>query len=303
MPTCEHLVQFYESDAELFDSVVPYLAEGLGADEAVLVLATETHLRAIADALSELDVGFELAVDEGRYVALDSAEALERIRPGAAISARDFELLIGSLVRERTASGDGLRAYGELVALLWDEGDTAAAIELEGLWNELCDQEEFSLFCGYRAPPVRIGQEALRQVCRRHTHVIPSVTCPDALPVTAPITVEFAPSIEAPGRVRALLRATLRELDFGEDLIERGTLAASELAANAVVHAGTSFRLLVEPKEDSVLIAVEDGAPLGDRRRVVGRSPHGLGLIAALALRWGITPRKRGKLVWAEIGR
>lgn len=302
MPTCEHLVQFYDSDADLCDSVVPYLAEGVSAGESVLVLATEPHLRAFADALAELEVGLELAVDEGRYVALDAADLLKRIRSGAAISALEFELLIGSLVRDRTATGDGLRAYGELVALLWDEGDTAAAIEFEGLWNELCDREEFSLFCGYRAAPTRIGQEAVRQVCRHHTHVIPAVTDPDALPVAAPIMVEFAPSIEAPSRVRALLRAALGEFGFGEDLIERGTLAASELAANAVVHAGTPFRLVVEPKDDSVLIAVEDEVPLTDRRRVVGRSPHGLGLIAALSLRWGITPRERGKLVWAEIG-
>ncbi len=79
------------------------------------------------------------------------------------------------------------------------------------------------------------------------------------------------------------------------------TLAASELAANAVLHARTPFRLLVQARESSVWIAVEDRAPLRDRREVLGRTPHGLALIAAFALRWGVTPGSNGKVVWAEL--
>ncbi len=107
--------------------------------------------------------------------------------------------------------------------------------------------------------------------------------------------------MDAPRRVRALLRSALAEFQFSDDLIERGTLTASELAANAVVHAGTPFRLLVQPRATSVWIGVEDHAPLRHRQDVVGRSPHGLGLIAALALRWGIVAGETGKLIWAEL--
>ncbi len=121
------------------------------------------------------------------------------------------------------------------------------------------------------------------------------------MPVMSPLNAEFDASLEAPSRVRRTLRSALSDLGLSEDLIQRGTLTASELAANAVVHARTPFRLLVEPKEESVWIAVEDGAPLSDRDEVVARSPHGLGLVAALASRWGITPRPAGKRVWAEL--
>jgi hypothetical protein len=98
-----------------------------------------------------------------------------------------------------------------------------------------------------------------------------------------------------------VLRTELRELRLDEDVIERGTLAASELAANAVLHAQTPFRLLVQPHSESVWIAVEDEEPLKGRFDVVGRSPHGLGLITVLARRWGVTTREGGKIVWAEI--
>ena len=117
------------------------------------------------------------------------------------------------------------------------------------------------------------------------------------------LAAEFDPDLDAPRRVRALLRSVLSELHIDQDVIECGTLTASELAANAVLHARTPFRLLVKSRESSVWIAVEDHAPLRHHHDVVSRSPHGLGLIAALALRWGVTPQESGKLVWAELPR
>jgi anti-sigma regulatory factor (Ser/Thr protein kinase) len=115
------------------------------------------------------------------------------------------------------------------------------------------------------------------------------------------LNAKFDPTTDAPGRVRAIFRSTLRDLHFSEDLIERGTLAASELAANAVLHARTPFRLLIQLRSESVWIAVEDEEPLKGRFDVVARSPHGLGLVATLALRWGVIPGRSGKIVWAEI--
>ncbi len=62
------------------------------------------------------------------------------------------------------------------------------------------------------------------------------------------VDAEFTADLDAPRRVRALLRSALAEFQFSDDLIERGTLTASELAANAVLHARTPFRLLVQPR-------------------------------------------------------
>lgn len=111
----------------------------------------------------------------------------------------------------------------------------------------------------------------------------------------------FTPTLDAPRHVRELLRSQLREAHCDEDLIELGTLTASELAANAVLHAHTPFRLMIEQKHESVWIAVEDEEPVRGRFKVVTRPLHGLGLISKLALRWGVTPGTHGKVVWAEL--
>jgi hypothetical protein len=301
MPLCEHLVQFYDSDGELLDSVVPYLAEGLDAGEAVLVLATEQHHALFEAGLMTRDVDVEQAIADGRYVALDAVQALECIRPHGNLRMDAFDEVIGRLVRQHAAEHRGLRAFGELVGLLWEEGEAAAADELEGMWNELFYEHQFTLLCAYPTSPAAMQRGAVGRVCRSHSSVIPSITRDDSPAGAMPLNAAFTADLDAPRRVRALLGSALADFQFSDDLIERGTLTASELAANAVLHARTPFRLLMQPRAASVWIGVEDHAPLRHRQDVVGRSPHGLGLIATLALRWGIVTRETGKLIWVEL--
>jgi hypothetical protein len=42
-----------------------------------------------------------------------------------------------------------IRAYGEMVDVLWKDDQTSAAIKLEMLWNRLAHSHGFSLLCGY----------------------------------------------------------------------------------------------------------------------------------------------------------
>lgn len=298
----DHLVQFYDTDEELVNSVVPYLAEGLRAGENVVVIATEGHRRAFQAALDAADT---LAADgeQGEYIALDAAEALEQLRtPAGTLEESAFDELIGELVRERLATGRALRAYGEIVALLWTEGDPSGAVELEEMWNRLKAERSFTLFCAYPWPPSSLQHSAMPQVCATHSCIVPSLREADEEPL-AVIDAELPADLRSPGLARKLLRASLQELQLDEDLIDRGILAASELASNAVLHARTAFRLLVQPRSSSIWIGVQDQAPLKGRQQVVGRSLHGLAIIAALALRWGVKPSASGKLVWVELPR
>ena len=82
--------------------------------------------------------------------------------------------MIGGLIRQAGTGGRPVRAYGEMVALLWDDGLVNAAIQLEEMWNELGRRHSFSLFCGYPAGSVtRDGHlDAFAAVCRLHREVV-----------------------------------------------------------------------------------------------------------------------------------
>src|SRR5262245_41758604 len=54
----EHIVQFYEKDTHLIDSLAEYVRTGLAAGEACLIVATEVHRDSLENRL--LSEGFDL---------------------------------------------------------------------------------------------------------------------------------------------------------------------------------------------------------------------------------------------------
>src|SRR4029434_1895112 len=69
-----------------------------------------------------------------------------------------------------------VRVFGEMVALLWAEGNMDAALQLEMLCNDLVTLHPFSLLCAY---PLRGFTQAthaqpLLTICAAHSHVIPA---------------------------------------------------------------------------------------------------------------------------------
>jgi anti-sigma regulatory factor (Ser/Thr protein kinase) len=116
---------------------------------------------------------------------------------------------------------------------------------------------------------------------------------------------------EAPGRARRLVVASLRQWSQDESLVQDAALVLSELATNAVVHAGSAFSVAVRAQESVLRVAVQDARPLDAAvpaaqgattgRGLIARTGHGLGLVDMLARSWGVEASASGKVVWAEI--
>ncbi|MBI2760165.1 MAG: MEDS domain-containing protein [Chloroflexi bacterium] len=172
----EHFVQFYETDAFLLDTVAGFIAAALRDDDAGIVVATEAHREGLAQRLAA--DGLDVAADHGRgmYLALDAAETLSSFMVDGAPGPERFMDVIGGIIEQARAGRRRVRVFGEMVALLAVEGNPAAAIRLEELWNALQRTQPFSLFCAY--PMNRLGREDLVEllgsVCAEHTHVIPA---------------------------------------------------------------------------------------------------------------------------------
>ncbi|HSJ72077.1 MAG TPA: ATP-binding protein [Acidimicrobiia bacterium] len=81
-------------------------------------------------------------------------------------------------------------------------------------------------------------------------------------------------------------------------------LLASELATNAVMHAGTPFIVRVGCSDGTIRLEVEDAnSTLPTRKRHGLKSPVGRGLLVVeqVADRWGVRAESSGKVVWAEL--
>ncbi|MQY11961.1 hypothetical protein SRB5_20890 [Streptomyces sp. RB5] len=115
----------------------------------------------------------------------------------------------------------------------------------------------------------------------------------------------FALEAGAVGAARGFLRGVLRAWGVGER-VDDMVLCLSELAANAVLHAGgggDGFGVEVSYGQGCVRIAVSDGCPVVpvDRCPSVDEgSGRGLMLVRALADRQGTSVGFLGKAVWAS---
>lgn len=119
------------------------------------------------------------------------------------------------------------------------------------------------------------------------------------------VLTAFAPDLSSVARARDVIARVLREHGCQERVALDAALIVSELAANAVLHADSRFSVSVEMGSSSLRVAVSDGSPIGgaERAAMVPRRMRGLGLVDALAVRWGVEATHDGKAVWAELPR
>jgi signal transduction histidine kinase len=172
----DHLVALYDTDASLVDSVVAFLAPALAAGEPMIVLATDQHREQIRTALISARGDRSQDVEPPGLVMLDAAETLDRIMVDGAPDAERFRAVIGGAVEAATAGQRGLRIFGEMVAILWEDGDIPGAIAVEDLWNDLLEGHHFGLLCGYPSSAFDRPEDtpAFHTVCSKHLAVIPS---------------------------------------------------------------------------------------------------------------------------------
>ncbi len=298
----EHVVQLYESDAQLVHAVCPYLAAGLRSDETAVIVATSEHRHAFEAALIDAGVDLQRAKASGALLALDAQETLSAFVHDREIDREACERVLRGLLDQAGRRGRPLRLYGEMVALLWRQGDVLSAIELERVWNALAREREFSLFCAYEASVVSApcDAHALRQMRDLHTSMLSGSApiCGGAEPADRERTFELSADRDAPHEARMLLLHALKE--WRKDaLADDASTVLGELAANAVLHVGLPFTVTLKLKRLELLIEVSDPSPAADR--IVPRSMRGLGIVAAICSRWGVTHTASGKVVWGEL--
>jgi len=291
----EHVVQFYDQQEDLARAVGDYLSAAVTAHQVAIVIATEEHRQAFEAEMASAGADTAQARRDGSIIWLDAAETLARFVHEGQVDRDGFREVVGSLVRHAAQTRRGVKAYGEMVALLWEAGHVLGAIELEKLWNGLAAELSFSLFCAYHINSAA-GEEhadALHEVCRLHTAVIDDAKA------------RFRAAPDAPFAARRFLAGLLGRRPYGNRVNPHDAqLVVSELATNAVIHAGTPFSVGVRYDGSAVRISVQDWSstqPIMRENNPHALSGRGLRLIAMVSRAWGIDYGPDGKTVWAEL--
>lgn len=287
-----HVVCLYRHDSDLAEAVAAYLKRGLSDGASLVLVAVPEHLREIED-----DLRAHGEWEPERISVLDAAETLESITSDGWVEADAFDRVVGGAIRSAAAGGRPVRAYGEMVSLLWQAGDVLATFEVEALWDDLGRQVPFSLLCSYPSEPDQTASgpdsvAALHDV----VHTVGARV--------RETTASFEAVVESPCRARHLVVSTLADWGHGATVIDDASLVVTELASNAVVHVCRNYTVTLKEQPGRLLIGVTDPSvevPTPSGAPVSPRSGRGLRLVSALAKRWWVELTPDGKTVWAEV--
>jgi hypothetical protein len=169
-----HLVQIYENDELVLDALEGFAVSGFRTDEAVVIIATADHIKSLNRRL--ILHGFDLNVLQrnNQYITLNADDTLEKFM---VVGLPDEDLFYG-VVTDLIAVARGtekrrVRAYGEMVAILWSKGQKEATMMLEQLWNKFCSEESLCLFCAYSKSDFDKGaKESIKHICSTHNMLI-----------------------------------------------------------------------------------------------------------------------------------
>ncbi|MEO8343769.1 MAG: MEDS domain-containing protein [Gallionella sp.] len=170
---CEHLVQIYLDDSAFLDSLEGFITGGIRAGDGVIVIATPAHLASLEVRMATRGVDLAAALAANQYMPFDAEEILSRFMRNGWPDDELFRNVVISLLSRAKAGGRQVRAFGEMVAILWAQGNNGATVRLEHLWHRLCQEEMFSLFCAY--PRTGFTQNAsisIKEICDAHSRVV-----------------------------------------------------------------------------------------------------------------------------------
>lgn len=177
-----HAVQFFDDEEFLADVVGSFLAEGIPYDAPMVVIARPGRRQLFRQRLASIGHRVEALTASGQLTWLDAETTLAAFMDESGPQADRFAAAVRPVIqRARQAFPDAkLRAYGEMVDILWQRGQPSAAVRLEELWNDLAQAEPFSLLCAYAMSNFDSGEHSAHfaRVCETHSQVTP---CEDSV--------------------------------------------------------------------------------------------------------------------------
>lgn len=178
----EHLLQVYEDESEFIEALSQFVMDGMRSGEGVIVIATRMHLRRLEDHLRARGIDIPAFIRANQYIPRIASEMLSKFmvqhEDGTSWPNEEaFGRFVTDLIKTaRGRMGRPVRAFGELVALLWAQGNVGATVRLEHLWEKLCREHAFSLFCAY--PKVGLTENtrvAMDAICACHSRMLEHV--------------------------------------------------------------------------------------------------------------------------------
>lgn len=172
-----HSVHFYQRDEALIARLHKIVSTALASGNSAVIVATQEHRAQLASSLSQS--GSEISILAEKHLRMfDADESLDEFMVDGHPSDKRFLEFVGKMLKAArgaaTKAPSGVTVFGEMVAILWSEGNKVGALELERLWNEVLKEHAFHLHCAYPRWILQDGSDnlLLKSICDEHSSVL-----------------------------------------------------------------------------------------------------------------------------------
>ena len=149
-PVGRHLAQLHRDRTARDNAVIRFVEEGLRRGNGVVAVTSDNEADRILDRLTRDRLEPERFRRSGQLVIHDAGVILGQFMKGGMPQWPAFRRTMGSIMEKvQTLGFSTSRVYGDMVDILWQEGQVQAAIRLEEMWNDFGRLYPFSFFCSY----------------------------------------------------------------------------------------------------------------------------------------------------------
>jgi DNA-binding NarL/FixJ family response regulator len=148
-----HEVEFYSDDAAFVNGFAHFIEAALKAGNSVIAVVTGLHRASLLQRLQEREIDVRASIERGSYVCVDVEEMLAAfMRNDLPDPTRFFEVageLITTGARATVGTESRVSVCGECAPILWAQGKTDAAFQVEQLCNQLTKRYDIDILCGF----------------------------------------------------------------------------------------------------------------------------------------------------------
>lgn len=168
-----HVVQIYENENDLLDLLESYVSGGIEANDCVILLATKPHLISLEARLQTSGYSIDRYITRHQYFPLDAEQFLQQFMVNDMPDELLFMEAVTAILGEARENHRNVRAFVEMVSILWSAGNQEATARLEELWNLFCENNHLSLFCAYpKSSLSESHSSSVMQICCSHSQII-----------------------------------------------------------------------------------------------------------------------------------
>jgi hypothetical protein len=173
----DHIVQLYQDQQFLNRAVCRFAAGAIANGEGIILVPTAAHWEAFRPRLEAEGVDVKAAQNRGQLTVVDSDELLPRFMRDQMPDAPVFLGLAADVIS--TARDEArypkVRWWGEMVNVLWEQGNVAASMALEDQFHHLATHHEIAIFCSFVMDNFNseVHSRLLPRLGQNHSHLIP----------------------------------------------------------------------------------------------------------------------------------